>query len=233
MSIAERILQFNEGLSFTGRLPDGVQVMNPFANSDVRNLTRLFYSKYYNDDKPRYLILGINPGRFGAGATGIPFTDTVRLNLYCDIHFEKFRTFEPSSAFIYEMISEFGGTAEFYERFLFSAICPLGFTIINDKGRQVNYNYYGNADLLRSVYPFILDTLNRQLEFGISRDICFCLGTGKNDAFLRKLNAEFLFFREIITLEHPRYIMQYRSRYKKEYIKKYVDSFTRIGHGNP
>jgi hypothetical protein len=38
-----------------------------------------FYQKYYADNKKRSLIIGINPGRFGAGVTGIPFTDPIRL----------------------------------------------------------------------------------------------------------------------------------------------------------
>ncbi len=33
----------------------------------------------------RYLILGINPGRFGGGITGIPFTDPIRLQNICGI----------------------------------------------------------------------------------------------------------------------------------------------------
>jgi len=49
-------------------------------SSVVRKLIREFYTKFYSDCKPRQLVLGINPGRFGAGATGIPFTDTRRLN---------------------------------------------------------------------------------------------------------------------------------------------------------
>jgi hypothetical protein len=226
MSLADRILQFNESLSFKGELPAGVNILNPFFTSDVKELTKKFYKKYFDDELPRYIILGINPGRFGAGATGIPFTDTVRLNEKCGISLEKFRTYEPSSAFIYDMILSYGSVGEFYEKFLFSAVCPLGFTNDNEKGRAVNYNYYDSPVLMKAVYPFILETIQQQLNLGIRREIGFCLGTGKNDAFLRKINNKFHFFEKIITLEHPRYILQYRARFKDDYIRKYVDSFS-------
>jgi len=49
--------------------------MNPFReNPEALIVSGKFYKKYYNDNNPRFLILGINPGRFGAGVTGIPFT---------------------------------------------------------------------------------------------------------------------------------------------------------------
>ena len=49
----------------------------------------------------RHLLLGINPGRFGGGVTGIPFTDPIRLQNVCGIenNFEKKQ--ELSSVFIY------------------------------------------------------------------------------------------------------------------------------------
>ncbi len=58
--------------------------MNPFKeNPDALAISSAFYKKYYDDHRMRRLILGINPGRFGAGVTGIPFTDTKRLTEKC------------------------------------------------------------------------------------------------------------------------------------------------------
>jgi hypothetical protein len=74
---------------------------------------------------------------------------------------------------------------------------------------------------------FIKESLKRQFEFGIQRDICFCLGTGQNFKFLLDLNNEFRFFEKIIPLEHPRYVMQYKSKEKYIYIRKYVDELQR------
>jgi Domain of unknown function (DUF4918) len=117
MTFARKVIEFYRNLDFKGTLPAGVSIMNPFRDNPVVNvLTEEFYLKFFSDNKDRKLILGINPGRFGAGSTGIPFTDTKRLNENCGIPFSGFRTHEPSSAFIYEMIGAFGGVKEFYAR---------------------------------------------------------------------------------------------------------------------
>ena len=224
MILAEKIISFHNTLEFTGELPDGVKIMNPARdNPAVKGIIHEFYTRFYSDNNPRQLILGINPGRFGAGATGIPFTDTRRLNEKCGISFTDFRTHEPSSEFVYEMIDGFGGVREFYNKFLVSAVCPLGFTKVGSKGRPVNYNYYDSREIMTAVYPFIVETLKKQCAFGIDTTVCFCLGTGKNFDFLEKLNREQQFFCRIIPLEHPRFVMQYRARKKQEYVRKYVE----------
>lgn len=78
-TFADKIIEFNKFLHFEGLLPDGIRIMNPFRDNYIFKVSSSFYRKYYNDNKPRHLILGINPGRFGAGFTGVPFTDTKRL----------------------------------------------------------------------------------------------------------------------------------------------------------
>ena len=39
------------------------------------------------------------------------------------------------------------------------------------------------------------------------------------------MNKEYQFFRKVIALEHPRYIMQYKNKYKDEYIADYIRKF--------
>ena len=90
MTKAQRILAFYYGLDFDhAYLDDDLAVLNPFEGASPAQERALsdFYHRFYNDDKPRNLILGINPGRLGAGATGIPFTDTKRL-VACGIPFD-------------------------------------------------------------------------------------------------------------------------------------------------
>jgi len=225
-TFARNIISFCNELDFKGTLPAGISIMNPFrGNPKVMSAVTRFYEKYYNDNKSRHLILGINPGRFGAGVTGIMFTDTVRLEEKCGLKIQGLTTHETSSTFIYEMIDEYGGPEKFYSDFLISSICPLGFTHEGINGRKVNYNYYDSRELADSVYDFIVESINRQLEFEIEKNICFCLGTGKNYRFLSRLNETKHYFDKIIPLEHPRFIMQYRSKQKKAYIKKYIDNF--------
>ncbi len=206
-SFAEKVIPFLTGLDYSGKLPDRITIMNPVKeNPDVAAIVAAFYRKFYNDDNPRHLFLGINPGGFGAGTTGIPFTDTVRLKDKCGLDFSGNRTFETSSVFIYEMIDRYGGAEKFFGDFFISAVCPLGFTAGNAGGRVVNYNYYDSKELASAVYPFIIKSLEEQLEFGLLRDVCFCLGTGKNYKFLSELNADRKYFTRIVPLEHPRFI---------------------------
>jgi hypothetical protein len=229
MTFAEKVIAFYTRLNYAGPLPSGVSLMNPFLeHNEGMKIAREFYARFYEDNSPRIIILGINPGRFGAGSTGIPFTDTIRLNEKCGIPFDKFRTYEPSSSFVYEMIDTYGGVSEFYKRFFVSAVCPLGFTRFNDNGKAINYNYYDSPALLKMVYHFILDTLKEQIDLGIDTSVGFCLGTGKNAHFLRQINDKNHFFRRIVALEHPRYIMQYRVKAKDAFIMKYITAFCNL-----
>ena len=226
-TFADKVISFNRNLAFTGALPEGISVMNPFKETQVLAISERFYEKFYNDNRERYWIIGINPGRFGGGVTGIPFTDTRRLKEKLGISYEGRQTYEPSSTFIYDMIDAYGGVKKFYSRFYIQSVFPLAITKINDKGTEVNYNYYDSKELLVAVHGFIIESIKKQLSFGIKRDVCFCLGTGKNLNFLQKLNKEHGFFSEIIPLEHPRYIVQYKSKQRQEYIEKYIRYLSR------
>lgn len=228
-TFADKIISFNKNIVFNGKLPKNISIMNPFKeNEEALNISTQFYKKFYNDNNKRHVILGINPGRFGAGVTGVPFTDTKRLLNECGLEFSGKPTHEPSATFIYEMINAYGGVEKFYGKFYIHSICPLGFTIINGKGKEINYNYYDSKELTETVYDFIIENLKKQISFGISTDVCFLFGTGKNEKFLRKLNDEFHFFKKIIALEHPRYIMQYRSKSKPVYLEKYLTAFREV-----
>ena len=224
-TFAEKVIHFNKTLSFKGPLPEGIRIMNPFReDKKVNAVAAVFYRKYYNDHAARHLILGINPGRFGGGITGIPFTDPKRLIEKCGIPFHGELKHEPSSAYIYEMIEAFGGAEKFYRQIYINSVCPLGFTSVKHSGKEVNYNYYDSKELTAAVLPFITDSIRKQISFGIYTDTAFCFGTGKNEKFLQELNEEKKYFKKIIALEHPRFIMQYKSKQKQFYINKYVTS---------
>jgi hypothetical protein len=226
---ADKVISFFKDLDYQGSLPPGISIMNPFRdNPEVIPVISQFYQKFYNDNKSRHLILGINPGRFGAGVTGIPFTDSKRLREKCGLTIPRLETFETSSVFVYEMIDAFGGPEKFYSEFFISSVSPLGFTSIGESGKAVNYNYYDSRKLTEAVSDFMIESLYIQLEFGIKRDVCFCFGTGKNHKFILQLNSKLNIFGEVIALEHPRYIMQYKSKQKHIYIKKYLEEFRRI-----
>lgn len=228
-TFADKVISFNKKIAFKGSLPEGIRIMNPFQeNPHSLEISSAFYKKYYDDTHPRHIIIGINPGRFGAGITGVPFTDTKRLWQECGLQFEGKSTHEPSATFVYEMIQAFGGPERFYKTFYIQSICPLGFTYLNEKGRELNYNYYDSKPLTEAVYDFMIENLRQQIRLGVETDVAFCFGTGKNEAFLKKVNKEHEFFKKIVGLEHPRYIMQYKFHSRQEYIDKYLNAFSEV-----
>lgn len=228
-TFAAKVNSFNAGLRFTGSLPAGVEAMNPFReNACATPASTAFYDKFYNDHGMRGILLGINPGRFGAGITGVPFTDPLRLRERCGIEIPQCpKAREPSSEFIYEVIRLYGSVEKFYSRWYINSICPLGFTIKGPKGTPINHNFYDSAALEKAATPFILKTLPLQISFGIHTRACICMGMGKNAAFLTRINREKNFFDEIIAIEHPRYIIQYKSGQKMEYAQKYISILRR------
>ena len=224
MTFAEQVIQFNSSLQLTTTLPPHIDIMNPFTeNPQALAVSAAFYRKFYNNTKPRKLILGINPGRHGAGVTGIPFTDTKRLAEFCGLAIPNVSTHEISSVFVYEVIAQYGGVQAFYNDLYINSVSPLGFVIKDKKGREKNYNYYDSKALTKVLKPFIIQSIKAQLAFGIDTHTCYCLGTGKNYTYLSALNEEMGFFENIIALEHPRYIMQYKSKQKQFYIDKYLE----------
>ena len=121
MPLSNKILSFLKKLDLQIELPEEVEIMNPFKDEDTFSLCKKFYKKYYSDNKSRHIIFGINPGRFGGGITGIPFTDPLRLQNICGIKNELRKKQELSSVFIYEMIDSFGGPEMFYGCLLYTS----------------------------------------------------------------------------------------------------------------
>lgn len=227
-TFAQKVTAFNAHLDFGGELPKDIYIMNPFVeNTCASPASAAFYNKYYNDYNARYAIMGINPGRFGAGITGVPFTDPKRLKEVCGINLPQCPSaHEPSSQFVYAVISAYGGPEAFYGKWYINSFCPLGFVKRTKKGGLVNFNYYDNAELAKLATPFIVKTLEEQLQFPLNKEVCFCLGAGKNFAFIERLNGENGFFDRIIPLPHPRFIAQYHARETDKYVREYLDAFS-------
>ncbi|SEH38652.1 protein of unknown function [Epilithonimonas hominis] len=107
-NFGEKVIDFNLNLKYSGLLPDGFRVLNPYLdNPETLDVMQQFYHKYYNDSEIRKFIIGINPSRHGAGVTGVPFTDTKRLRDICGIEMKSAYTHEISSVFVYDMIEAF------------------------------------------------------------------------------------------------------------------------------
>ncbi len=217
-------MRFYKSLHSPKNLPKGVEVLFPQKDKQVIELVKKFFEKYFNDSRPRRLMLGINPGRYGAGITGVNFTAPRQLKENCGIDHHLNLTSELSAEFIYDMIGEYGGVKKFYNDWFIGSVCPLGF-IKNGK----NINYYDDKKLLEAVTPFIVECIHKQASIGFSMEKCLCIGGEKNFKFLSGLNNEYKWFGEIIPLPHPRFILQYRRKQKDKYIHQYLSAMRLAG----
>jgi len=199
----------------------GIELINPYETDDVKEIVKKFYSKYYNNKKERLFVIGINPGRFGGGLTGIAFTDPVALREYCRIENTFGDRKELSSKFIYAVIKQFGGVDKFFSGVFLTALYP--FAIIKNKK---NYNYYDEKSLSDLLRLDMVQNIREQIKFGGRRDYAILLGK-KNADYFFPINEEHKFFKKITVLEHPRYIMQYKLKQIDGYIKKYLDAINK------
>jgi len=214
---SNRVLQYYHQLSGPANLPSHVVVLNPYQNTYALSLCQQFYDKYYSDDQPRKILFGINPGRLGAGLTGIPFTDPTALSNRCAIPNTLNQRAQLSSSFIYEMIASFGGAAAFYARYYISALSPLGYV-----SKGVNLNYYDLPNYKTLFESYIVTQIKAQLNFKIDRSVAFSVGKGKNFDFLYYLNKKYQFFDAVVALPHPRWVMQYKLKQKDDFISDYL-----------
>nr|WP_199162147.1 SMUG2 DNA glycosylase family protein [Elizabethkingia sp. ASV34] len=224
-TFADKVIDFNRNLKYSGKLPEGFSVLNPYLdNPETMEVIQKFYHKYYNDSDQRRFIIGINPSRHGAGVTGVPFTDTKRLNSECGIEMKSVHTHEVSSVFMYDMINAFGGVEKFYKEFYINSPFPLAI-VRNTKNGWLNANYYDDKQLFEDVKSFMIASLKQHISLGLDTSEVFVLGK-KNADFIHKLNKEEKLFDKINVLEHPRYIQQYKSKEKEIYIDKYIVAFS-------
>ena len=219
LSIGQRI---NKGLQYTGSLPEGFAVLNPYLdNPETLEVMTAFYNRFYHDEAPRKFIIGINPSRNGAGVTGVPFTDTKHLESDCGIRMQSARTHEVSSVFVYDMIAQYGGVEAFYKDYYINSPFPLAIVRRNAQGNWLNANYYDDSELFTLTREYMIETLKKHIALGLDTQKVYVLGK-KNATFLEKLNKEASLFEKMVVLEHPRYIEQYKSKEKQLYIDKFI-----------
>lgn len=219
MTFAEKAIQFYRNLEPPSYKTDqGIEILNPLEDKNVLDILDTFYRKFYADRNKRIFLIGINPGRFGGGITGIPFTDPVNLQEVLGIPNPFEKKHELSSRFIYEVIDRMGGPGQFFSHCYLTAVSPYGFV-----KNQKNLNYYDDRDLWKSWEPRLVDWLRKQMEFGAYARIAFSLGMGKNLEYLKRLNDHHGFFQQIEGFPHPRWVMQYQYKKRHEFLKIYIE----------
>ncbi len=221
-TFGDKVIDFNHHLEYSDKLPKDFKVINPYLdNPETIDVMQQFYHKFYNDTNQRKFIVGINPSRHGAGVTGVPFTDTKRLESACGIKMHSAHTHEISSVFMYDFINEFGGVKDFYNQFYINSPFPLAIVRKTKENKWLNANYYDDSKLFEMVKDFMITSLKKHISMGLDISNVFVLGK-KNATFIQKLNKEAKLFNTLKVLEHPRYIQQYKSKEKQLYIDKYI-----------
>jgi hypothetical protein len=218
VTFGDSILKFYSALKIPGSLKKPLDILLPFSSEEIKMINEKFYSKYFNDNDRRIFVIGINPGRFGGGITGIPFTDPVNLEDMLGIKNDLYKKHELSSQFVYSVINELGGSYNFFSQFYLTAVSPVGF-IYDGK----NVNYYDIKELRSGWKTFFHDCLKKQMNAGGNDNIAFVLGIGQNQKYFNDLNAQGKYFTKIVPLPHPRWVMQYMYRDRNRYVRLYVD----------
>ena len=126
-TLASHLFQFYNELKPPASLPNEVEWLFPQKDPAVMEVVDRFLKKYYSDSHPRTLMLGINPGRFGAGITGVNFTAARQLTRHLQIEHPFGTGSELSAEFIYEFIEAYGGPESFYSTHFIGSVSPLGF----------------------------------------------------------------------------------------------------------
>ena len=221
MNIGEKLVDFYQTIAKPEALPEGVELLFPFSDERTLGAIDAFYNKFFSDDRKRVLMLGINPGRFGGGVTGIPFTDPEKLSVDLAIEHDFDSRGELSSQFIYEMIAHMGGPESFYNSFLISSVCPLGFV---KEGK--NLNYYDIKELQEMLESYMVNNIRWHLDHVADDEVVFSIGQGKNVKYLEYLNKKYQLFGRLVALPHPRWILQYRRKRKDEFLDVYKEKLT-------
>ncbi len=223
MKLNKHILNFYFSLPKSFSPPHGVEVIYPYDVPETRRVMETFYRKYYDDTRPRRLLFGINPGRHGAGLTGVGFTDPILMEEKYGIANTLEKRSELSANFICEVVDAYGGPERFYGDFLFTTVLPFG---LLHSGK--NYNYYDDKETLAYFEPLIVESIKKQMAYPNVRRRIATVGQGKNLAYLKTLNARYDFFDTIEVLPHPRWVMQYRRKKKENHIQTYLEVLKRL-----
>src|SRR3954468_22167403 len=171
MNWAEHLINLYKNLEPPAKLPHGIEWLYPQKDPVRFQIVEEFFHKFYSDTKERKIFLGINPGRFGAGITGVNFTAAKQLREVCGIDHPYKNGTELSAEFIYDLIAAYGGVEKFYGDFFIGSVCPLGF-VQNGK----NLNYYDDPALFQAIRPFIIQSIQELVDYHTDRSVCFCIG---------------------------------------------------------
>lgn len=186
----------------------GITVLDGF-NKNI-DIVRRYYQTVYSNEANRIVLCGINPGKNGAGKTGIPFLDYKSVShLFSGIgRYDR----EQSAQFILSIINEIGSDS-FYRSVYMTNISWFGFT---KDGK--NLNYYDLPAPLPTTFTdsFIeeMDIVKPKVIVPLSKEVEQTLKQMIKSGRLRYPLAE--------RLPHPYYcsIGKRAIKYRQIYVKK-------------
>ena len=219
MTFVTRVIEFYENFAVPPGLPSDLSLTNPYQDDNRRAAINSYYSKYFDDDKFRHHILGINPSRMNATATGIHYTDGFALQNYCDIGNSFSKSRELTSDFFYRVVIAVGGPEKFFGRVFPWAMMPVTVT------KKGNYaNYYAN-DVVEDLSKLVENNVHWTSKLPSTGRLVI-LGSGENKKFFQKLSGAPFGYNEVRVLPHPRWIMQYNHSKLNIYVDEYIDALT-------
>lgn len=166
-----------------------------------------FWQTYYGDPVPRVVICGINPGRHGAGKTGIPFVDFQSLSqLISGIDRQDG---ERSAEFFFQVVRQFGMEA-FFHSFYVTNVASVGF--IRD-GKNLNYN-----ELPESALKVVEHNFLQEMEI-IQPTHFISLGEVVQNTVRKLLPAS---VDCSMRMPHPAWVTTYRGKELHEWTTRYL-----------
>ncbi|MEY2342744.1 uracil-DNA glycosylase family protein [Acidithiobacillus sp. IBUN Pt1247-S3] len=185
----------------------GISILQDFL--PYRSIAEQFWQQYIPEPLPQTVILGLNPGRLGAGLTGIPLLDFRSLaSLFPDGRLPRNDT-EPSANFFHRVVQNVGAE-KFYREFYVSNVSAVGYLRDNK-----NCNYHELPDAAQRIVeerfvaemavvaPKRIIALGREVEATVQRLF--------PDGSVR-----------ISHLPHPSWIMTYRLREAQSWVRRYT-----------
>ena len=185
----------------------GIQVLQEFLTH--RAWLDAFWQHYVPYPLPQTVILGLNPGRFGAGQTGIPFIDFRSLSvLLPDAELPKLDS-EPSATFFFRVVQQIGAE-KFYREFFVSNVSALGYL---RNGKNANY-----TDLPQVAQQIVARNFAEEMAALRPKRI-IALGR-EAEASAQELYPDGSV--RISHLPHPSWIMTYRLREAQSWVRRYA-----------
>ena len=200
-------------------MPEGVELHNPFEDLARRIAITRFCEIYYGDDRPRAHLVGINPSRLTKTSTGVNYTDGYSLETFCNIQNDFSKKREVTARFFYQVVEAYGGCTKFYGDVFAWAAMPIGVT------RHGKYKNYYDSELLPSLEEVVIKNLEWMRNVP-SNGTLIVIGIGQNKDFIENLDWINKFYRKVVYLPHPRWIVQYKSRDIDKYISMYMDALS-------